>query len=1163
MKMGQVAQALHPLGAVVTTGKLYKSAAASLRAATARLSFSTIALFAALLTPRPAAGAKTAKSWGPATPFSLATLRRALLSTCMGASLGLVAPCALAQTVPADDPLPDDPGAGANFVLGGDAIIDTKVTVIDTLTITSASGGSTIKLDSTLADHAFIQATSSSNIEIKIVGDVVFDGTDLPNNAVAQGSLIYNNAGPDYGDISLGWNSGATSISITNMMTATGVGIEANGGAIYSTNGNVYIGDVNSVVTLSNNTSKGIAAVIYTKDDTDDAGTVVGGKVTIQGSTITVQGNRAEIHSGAIYTGKEDADITIGNDNGSTLSVNVSGNTAGGSGGAIQAAWGAVTINAKEITLASNEAQGWVGDHKGAGSGSGGAILGSRAVTIGNAASTVTITGNKALGKGGAIYTSNQEFGDVIINGSTITLSGNESGLVSTPEDYAGYLGGGAIYANKSIKLNGGAITMSNNKAQEGSGGALEAEESVTITGSMQATNNTALGNADLGTTKNGYGGAIWAGTDVTLRATTGNIEFRDNQAAGDGGAIRAGGNVTLEATGGNIIFQGNTAGVGGDAIWFQNSHKSAHSNATATFNAASGRTITFFDSIANNPDPLSDSSHLLLEVNKTGAGSVVFDNNTSPIYGTTNVQNGAFVVRNGAIYGATLDTGDEDASFKVSSGATLAGGGTGEVRANEFTLGGTLNISGSSLNLTGHPAAGNASGGYSTFTLTTNELTFSPGSQVRFNTYLNDGSTQLTDKLVLDLRGGTTSGTAAVYVNGTGGGAITDGDGILLVETNDSSTLPGTFTLADRVVAGPYEYKLFRGGLDPEGNNPEDWFLRSNLRDEPNTPNYREETSTYTAIPPLTLLYGQSVLGTLHERAGEEEDIRGRADLRGKKWSNGNWGRAFAVRGKYNGDKHNTYGDDPKYKYDFVGLQIGHEVYRSERDDGSRRHAGVYFAYGHTDGAVTHFDGARGSNRLNAFTFGGYWTHFGQSSWYVDTVLQGTYYEIASSSKASGIHLDTNGLGLAVSVEGGKPFRFNNGWFVEPQAQLIYQTVSIDSAYDAGAKVKFEDVDSLAGRIGARFGRTWMRDNDRQMTAWIRPNIWREFRGKTITKFSSDDGPVPFHSNLNGTSGELNVGVSGQYSRNTTLFLNLSYNERFDGKAHSYNAKVGVRKYW
>jgi len=116
-------------------------------------------------------------------------------------------------------------------------------------------------------------------------------------------------------------------------------------------------------------------------------------------------------------------------------------------------------------------------------------------------------------------------------------------------------------------------------------------------------------------------------------------------------------------------------------------------------------------------------------------------------------------------------------------------------------------------------------------------------------------------------------------------------------------------------------------------------------------------------------------------------------------------------------------------------------------------------------------------------------------------------------------------------------------------------------------ALVRFGNVESLIGRLGARFGRTLSLDGDvrggRLITAWIRPNVWQEFLGNPITQFSSETGFIPFRADLGGTWGEINVGVSGQVNLNTTLFANASYQERFDGKGYAYNGKAGARVNW
>jgi outer membrane autotransporter protein len=159
---------------------------------------------------------------------------------------------------------------------------------------------------------------------------------------------------------------------------------------------------------------------------------------------------------------------------------------------------------------------------------------------------------------------------------------------------------------------------------------------------------------------------------------------------------------------------------------------------------------------------------------------------------------------------------------------------------------------------------------------------------------------------------------------------------------------------------------------------------------------------------------------------------------------------------------------------------------------------------------------------------------------------------------------LKTVGQGTAASIEGGYPFKLPGGYFIEPQAQLVFQNIHIDDAFDIAAQVGFADVNSLAGRIGARFGRTWaIDDSSRTITAWIRPNLWNEFKGNPTTLFSSATGFVPFHADLGGLWGEINAGISGQINSTTSLYANASYQSRFDGGGFAYTGKAGLRVNW
>ena len=1138
-------------------------------------------------------------------PFLPAGRRRILRIACLAAGFSLVASNAMATTVSNGDTLSSFPGDGI-WNLAGNATVDTPISLGGDLNINGVDlpgSSSTLTIGTASGSHAF----SASSVTINTSGNIIFDGNNAANN-VNNGSLIHSD-----GNIKLGTNDNTGNVTVTGMRTNPGGTLDqAHGGAIYSAGGNIEIGNDNGKVTLTGNTTNSVAGAVYTNE-------VGGGKITIKGTEITISGNSAGIHSGAIYTGEQDQDITIGSSG--TSKVTIDDNSAGGSGGAIQASWGAVTVHGESIKLTNNKVTGWEGDTNGSGSGSGGAILGSRAVTIGDADSDVTITGNEAVGKGGAIYTSNRTLGDVIINGRSITLSGNTAGTangapsggIAGPSYSSGYLGGGAIYANQNIELNGGAITMSGNKTAQGNGGALEAEGDITIKGSMMADNNQAPNSASYGsggnTWRSGDGGALWAGHDVILTAGSGGITFSNNIAAGSGGAIRAGGNVKLNATDGDILFRGNTASDRGAAIWFQNSYNNVPSNATATFNAASGRKITFFDSIANN------INYGLLTVNKIGSGTVIFDNNTSPIYGTTTVSEGAFVVRNGAVYGADVGTGAGDASFTVNSGATLAGGGTGEVRADHFTLNGTLDISGGSLKLSGHPAAGNASGGYSTFTLTTspNTVTFGAGSQVLFNTYLNDASTQLTDKLVLNLGGGATSGQAAVIVKNTGGlGALTTGSGIELVETNNG-TSAGAFALSGRVAAGAYEYHLFQGGSGADAGN-QNWYLRSTINPDgvtptvtpnvptpnvpaPNVPSstpdiipppteitsYRTEVPVDSVIPALASRLGLGTVGTWHERRDGEYATNYTTPDGDKR---AGWGRVFGQIGSYGegftgspADRVNAFNDHgSSYDFRYGGIQAGIDLRRKENekenDKASRDIPGLYLAAGtaraDVDALVDYgFGTEAGRVTMDGYSLGAYWTHIGKSGWYIDPVLQGTYYaSIEATSKINESQtLKTDGYGLLASLEGGYPIALKHDFTFEPQAQIVYQYLNVSDDADAFGRIDFsDDGSSLYGRLAGRLSKDWTREDGRKTNAWGRVGLWTDFGAQAETKFSNLEGrnSTTVKTDLGGSWAQFDLGVSRQLRDNVSLFVVGDYNISVtDVDGQSWGGRAGLTIEW
>lgn len=474
---------------------------------------------------------------------------------------------------------------------------------------------------------------------------------------------------------------------------------------------------------------------------------------------------------------------------------------------------------------------------------------------------------------------------------------------------------------------------------------------------------------------------------------------------------------------------------------------------------------------------------------------------------------------------------------------------------------------------------------------------------QLGLNTFLgNDASPS--DRLVIN--GGNASGSSPLLIaNTTGLGDLTTGNGILVIEAqNGGTTNPGTFTLGRPVVAGPFEYSLYRSSIDASG--PENWYLRSNIQPGPGptpgpvpspVPDYRREVSLYSALPAMGLIYGRTIIDSLHERMGEqrlqaqapvteertiwcknpEKNFKCTTTVRlpeseiasGRSITSLGWARIIGTHGNHDGGPGGIYRNGSNFDYDIFALQAGIDLYRSWNADGSRDHAGVYGAIGRIQGDVTHYNGIRaGTNTIDGYSLGAYWTHFGPSGWYLDGVVQGTWLDAEADSKRL-IKLNRDGFGFAASLEGGYPIALGHGWIIEPQAQLVYQTLVNGSGHDGAAFVRFSDVDSLAGRIGARLARTWSLEEmatgqqTRTMTAWLKASLWNEFLGNPKTSFSSAAGPVTFNSDLGGSWVELRAGLDTRIATNTSLYASAGYSMGTDGRSHAYDGRLGFRVTW
>lgn len=223
-------------------------------------------------------------------------------------------------------------------------------------------------------------------------------------------------------------------------------------GAVSAQNGDVSISDVNNVTLSNNAASDGMTEDYHRAGALSAAGSVrieAAGDVTISGNSASMQSTAA----GAIWAGSGDVTITA-------ASISITDNTATDgacSGGAIRSDWGSIYLTSEEgnVEICGNTAEE-----------SGGALYGASSVDVVSAADIVIADNTATMSDGGAIYSD----GDV-------SLTAGESGSVRVTGNLAGGYGG-AIYSYGTVYLGGSAIEMSNNHA-DGGGGAIFADSVV------------------------------------------------------------------------------------------------------------------------------------------------------------------------------------------------------------------------------------------------------------------------------------------------------------------------------------------------------------------------------------------------------------------------------------------------------------------------------------------------------------------------------------------------------------------------------------------------------------------------------------------------------------------------------------------------------------
>lgn len=971
--------------------------------------------------------------------------------------------------------------------------------------------------------------------------------------------------------------------TVGNIAIVNNGAITTTGGAAHGIYANDNVGATGSI-SIENNAelnvgstanTAGSRAIYVIKRGTGDVSVSGSGNINVFGSPnttrayaiiVSAENNNALIdYSGDLFASGFGAGGIRVDSTGGNVQVNYRGDrietlhsNANGIYASTQSPTGTVNVDAGGTIITHSDA--------GTGDGSGIGAFGIQALTLGgdvgirftgplidvNGAGAALLAGNAFNGGSGLGTISISNSGELVARGDqqrgirTLSVTGAQNIVNTGAIQTLGASNSQGIVAQASGAAD---VTVNNSGAISARGAGSSAIDALTEGGNASVSNSATL-----------QGG--WADSSgVALGGATQTLTNAGAIGALSDSAVRA------DATTPGSTFALNNTGLITGSV-------SAISASSTITNSGTWILRDFFDSSGSGT---RDSWNVAVS-NLGTAGSSSIDNSgliqlaAQPASGIVNFSSSGAYLPLGQTANAPIPGGAVQG--QILGVSRFSNSGTLDLAAGSNTVGNVLLISGAN-------SAGTDGGG----------VFVSNGGRVLLNTTLNSGGpNSLSDMLVVDSTATASGGATGVVVRNVGGqGDLTQGNGIAVVELlnkTEAASDANAFRLARRVVAGPYEYRLQQGAED--GSARDTWFLRSDALTPPSppvppgpgpdpdpdpgpapapVPNYRPEVSLYGAVPALALVYGRTMVDTLHERVGEERLNRGeplpKEDESTLAPSMG-WGRVIYRSGKQDGDRKNALGNTPEYNYDLTAFQVGADLYRKVRPDGSHEQAGLSLSAGTINAGVSHYTRrAAGEDTLRAYGVGAYWTHFGPSGWYLDGVVQVNRFDI--EAKPSDLaKLKTRGWGYTASLENGYPYEFDKDWYIEPQLQAIYSYVDLDSSDDAGANVRFKDVDSLVGRAGVRIAKDWETEGvdktARRTNAWIRPSVWHEFKGQPKTEFSSESGYIPFESDIQGTWGEVNVGVDYQANQRTTFTASAGYRQGFDGDSHGYDAMLGFK---
>ena len=729
------------------------------------------------------------------------------------------------------------------------------------------------------------------------------------------------------------------------------------------------------------------------------------------------------------------------------------------------------------------------------------------------------LMGNATVANGGTL--------GMTVNGGSMTGDIESAGTASATFNQA-TLSGNALAAT------GGTLNMTMTDGRMDGNIDSAGSATVDLTRTALTGNATVVNGGTLGMSLNGGSMAGDIESAGTATATFNQATLTGDAVAATGGTLNL--NMTDGRMNGNIESAGTVTANLSQSALTGNAIVTDAGTLDLTLNggsmagdiqSAGAATSTFNQATLTGNAVVADAGKLNLSFNGGAMqGNIDSAGSTTATFNQAALTGDGTVTNTGSL-SLALDQG------QMTGNVTAASGAMADVSlVNNSTLLGTLNnvrnanvASGSNWTLNGNSSVGDLAlnGGQVTFgdTPSFHELTVNNLSGNGTFVMGSDFVSGETDQLIVT---GSSSGNHGLLVASSGNEATVES--MRLVQTQDGAAQFHLLNDRDRVDVGAYSYEMTK-----DENN--DWVLNRETRTI--SPMTRSVMALFNT--PITVAYGE--LSSLRSRMGELRYSEGR--------DAGLWMRAY-------GNKYNVSGasSGAGYQQNQHGLSLGADMQVAETD-------WLVGVLGGTSRSDLNLDYGT-SGRVDSYYLGGYATWLDrETGYYVDTVVKYNRYQnnakvgLSDSTRTKGDY-DTHGL--SGSVEAGKHIKLNDGYFIEPFAQVATAVVAgKDYSFDNGLRAEGDTARSLLGKVGTTVGKTIPLDGGGMLQPYVKAAFAHEFVKRNEVQVNNN----VFNNDLSGSRAELGAGVSLALSKQFRVHADVEYS---NGKhiEQPYGVNLGVR---